>query len=97
MGWLGGWDVALVGSSRCSCGGGGVVGPVASGGLDPVACGGDLDAEGVGEDGGGELGGELDECGSAGGSCVDAECAEAGAEPASGDGAAGEVAGEQPW
>lgn len=32
--------LALVGSSWCSCGGGGVVGPVASCGFDPVAGGG---------------------------------------------------------
>ena len=91
MGWR------RVGSSWCSCGGGGVVGPVASRVFDPVTGGGDGDAEDVGENRGGEFGGEVDESRAASGSGVDAECAEAGSESAGGDGPTGKVAGEQPW
>ncbi len=50
----------------------------------------------VGQDGGGELGGEVAERGAAPGSAVDAERAEALAEPTGGDRPAGEHAGKQP-
>jgi hypothetical protein len=53
-------------------------------------------AEQVGEDSSGELGGEVEEGGAAAGLGVDAEGSEPFAERGRGDGAAGQVAGEQP-
>ena len=56
-----------------------------------------VQAEEVGEDGGGQLGGEVEERGPASGLGVGAEGAQAVAEPGSGDRLAGQPAGEQPW
>src|SRR6266568_1530840 len=53
--------------------------------------------EKVGEDGGGWLGGEIGERGAAACHGVDAEKAQALAEPGGGDRAAWQAAGEQPW
>ena len=53
--------------------------------------------EQVGEDGGGQVGGEVDECGAAGGAGADAELAKPGTEPGGGQRPAGLAAGEQPW
>jgi hypothetical protein len=55
-----------------------------------------VQAEEVGEDGSGELGGEVEEGGAAAGLGVDAEGPEPSAERGRGDGAAGQVPGEQP-
>src|SRR6266851_2319834 len=49
-----------------------VAGPVASGLVHPVDGGGGGDAEQVGQDGGGQLGAEVGECGAAAGHGVDA-------------------------
>ena len=54
-----------------------------------------MKAEQVGEDSSGELGGEVEEGGAAAGLGVDAEGSEPFAERGRGDGAAGQVAGEQ--
>jgi hypothetical protein len=51
---------------------GGVVGPVAGGCALPVGGDFDVDAEHAGEDGGGQVGGELEQCGGAGWAGVDA-------------------------
>ncbi len=53
--------------------------------------------EKVGEDGGGQLGGEIGERGPAVRHGVDPEVAQALAEPGCGDRLAGQSAGEQPW
>ena len=55
-----------------------------------------VQAEQVGEDGGGELGGEVEEGGAAAGLGVDAQSPQASAECVRGEGAAGQVPGEQP-
>ena len=55
-----------------------------------------VQAEEVGEDRGGELGGEVEERGAAAGLGVDAEGSEPFAERGRGDRAAGQVPGEQP-
>ena len=55
-----------------------------------------MQAEEAGDDCGGELGGEVEERGPAAGLGVDAEGAQALAEPGRGDGPPGQVAGEQP-
>jgi hypothetical protein len=55
-----------------------------------------VQAEEVGEDRGGELGGEVEQRGAASGLGVDAEGSQAFAERVRGDGAAGQVPGEQP-
>ena len=55
-----------------------------------------MQAEDVGEDRGGELGGEVEQRGTAAGLGVDAEGPQAFAEPGRGDGPAGQVPGEQP-
>ena len=65
MGLSGGFGIGGVASR--------VVGPVAPGGVDPVDSGADGDAEHLGEDDGGDLGGELGLGGASSGSCVDAE------------------------
>ena len=53
---------------------GGVAGPVASGLACPVHCCGGVEVEQLGEHGGGELDGEVEEGGSATGLGVDTEC-----------------------
>ena len=55
-----------------------------------------VQAEEVGEDRSGELGGEIEQRGTAPGLGVDADGPQAFAEPGWGDGAAGQVPGEQP-
>ena len=55
-----------------------------------------MQAEQVGEDGGGELGGEVEEGGASAGLGEDAEGPEPSAECVGGDGASGQVPGEQP-
>lgn len=94
-----GWFVAaggLLGGCDIGGSGGRVVGPVTAGGVDPVNCCPDGDAEHVGENHGGDLGGEL---GLSGPSCcsgVDAEDREALTESQGGDRSAGQMTGEQP-
>ena len=56
----------------------------------------DVDAEHAGEDGGGQVGGELEQGGGAGSAGVDAELAEPFGHAEGADGAAGLTAGEQP-
>src|SRR5689334_10213126 len=73
-----------------------IAGPVASSLVHPLGGGRLVQAEEVGEDGGGELGGEVEEGGAAAGLGVDAEGSQAFAERGGGDGGAGQVAGEQP-
>lgn len=75
---------------------GGVGGPVSAGGSLPFDGDGDVDAEGAGEDRGGQLGGELEECGRAGLCEPDAEFAEPFAHGPGADRAAGLASGEQP-
>ena len=70
-----------------------IAGPVASGLVHPLGGSVLVQAEEVGEDGGGELGGEVEEGGAAAGLGVDAECPEPSAERGRGDGAAGQVTG----
>ena len=55
-----------------------------------------MQSEEVGQNCGGELGGEVEEGGAASGLGVDADAPETLAEPGCGDGAAGQVPGEQP-
>jgi hypothetical protein len=55
-----------------------------------------VEAEQVGEDGGGELAGEAEQCGAAAGLGVDTDGAQADAELGWGDRPSGQVAGEQP-
>jgi hypothetical protein len=55
-----------------------------------------MQAEEIGEDRGGELGGEVEESGAVAGLGVDAEGSQPFAERGRGDGAAGQVPGEQP-
>jgi len=55
---------------------GGVGGPVAGGGPLPGARDGDVDAEQAGQDGGGQVGGELEQSGGAGLAGADAELAQ---------------------
>jgi hypothetical protein len=59
---------------------GGVGGPVSGGGFLPGDGDGDVDAEHVGEDGGGQVGGELEQGGGAGLTGADADLAQALAE-----------------
>ena len=75
---------------------GGVGGPVAGGGALPGDGDGDVDAEHAGQDGGGQVGGELEQRGGAGLAGVDAELAESFGELVGADRAAGLPAGEQP-
>ena len=75
---------------------GGVAGPVSGGDLLPADGGVDADAERSGEDGGGDLGGELEQRGAAGLVRADAEPIQSEFEPLGADGAAGLAAGEQP-
>jgi hypothetical protein len=57
---------------------------------------GDVNAKYPGEDRGGQVGGELEQCGGAGLAGVEAELAESLGELVGADGAAGLAAGEQP-
>src|SRR5512133_3973461 len=70
-----------------------MAGPVASGLVRPLGGSVLVQAEEVGEDGSGELGGEVEEGGAAAGLGVDAEGPEPFAERGRGDGAAGEQPG----
>src|SRR6266496_4088116 len=56
----------------------------------------DVDAERAGQDGGGQLGGELEQGGGAGLGGADSEAAQALGQPVAADGPAGLAAGEQP-
>ena len=74
----------------------GVARPVAAGLVHPAdGCGG-VQAEEVGQDGRGNLGCEVGECGPPSGLGRDAEGSEPFCEPGRGDGAAGQQPGEQP-
>ena len=76
---------------------GGVVGPVACGGALPGHGDGDVDAEHAGEDGGGQVGGELEQRGGAVSGGLESELAESLGECVRADRAPGLPAGEQPW
>src|ERR1035441_8635461 len=73
-----------------------VSGPVAGGGALPGDGDADVDAEHAGEDGGGQVGGELEQCGRARLAGVDADLAQAFGELEGADRLAGLAAGEQP-
>jgi hypothetical protein len=75
---------------------GGVAGPVSGGDLLPADGGVDADAERSGEDGRGDLGGELKQCGAACLAGADAESVQSEFESFGAEGAAGLAAGEQP-
>jgi hypothetical protein len=75
---------------------GGVGRPVAGGGALPGNGDGDVDAEQAGQDGGGQVGGELEQRGGAGLAGSDAELAQAFGELEGADRLAGLPAGEQP-
>ncbi|KMV13521.1 hypothetical protein ACT16_23950 [Mycobacterium heckeshornense] len=75
---------------------GGVVRPVPAGGVGPVGSSGGVDAEQVGEDGGGDGGGQLEHRCAVAGLGVNAEPAEACSEPRWRDRLCGKVSGEQP-
>ena len=87
--WGGGWPVA---AADLGC----VGGPVTGGGALPGDSDGDVDAEHPGEYCGGQVGGELEQCGGAGLSGPDAELAQALGQPERADGPSGLTAGEQP-
>jgi hypothetical protein len=89
----GDWSSLVIVVSGELCG---VVGPVTAGVAHPADRGGGCQVQQVGEDGGGELGGELQECGATAGLGVDAEFAEPGAESAGGERSTGQQSGEQP-
>jgi hypothetical protein len=74
----------------------GVGGPVAGGGALPGSGDGDVDAEHACQDGGGQVGGELEQGGGAGLAGVDAVLAEAFGEAVGADRASGLPAGDQP-
>lgn len=76
--------------------GGQVAGPVASGALDPSDGGVDVQAEQVGEDGGGQVRGEVDQRGAAGGAGLDAVGVQLADEPVDAEVPAGHLAREQP-
>lgn len=75
---------------------GGVGGPVARG--EALPCDGDVgvDSEGAGEDGGGDLGGELEERGAAGLAGTDAEVGEPLGQARGADRPSGLASGEEP-
>src|SRR6202171_6278875 len=73
---------------------GGVVGPVACGGALPGHGDGDVDAEHAGEDGGGQVGGELEQRGGAVSGGLESELAESLGECVRADWAPGLPAGE---
>lgn len=75
---------------------GGVVGPVAGGGALPCGGDADVDAEHPGEHCGGQVCGQLEQCGGTGGSGVDTDPAKAFGEVSGGDGLSGLTAGKQP-
>ena len=75
---------------------GGVAGPVAAGSALPLDGDVDVDAERAGQDGGGQLGGELEQGGGAGLGRADPEAAQALGQPVAADRPAGLAAGEQP-
>ena len=74
---------------------GGVVGPVAGGDLLPADGGVDADSECSGQDGCGDLGGELEQCCAAGLVGPDAEPVQPLLEPFGADRPAGPASGEQ--
>src|SRR6266699_704005 len=76
---------------------GGIAHPVAGGGALPGDGDVYVDAEHAGEDGGGELGGELEQGGGAGWAGADADLVEAFVELAGADRLAGASAWQQPW
>ena len=75
---------------------GGIGGPVTGGQALPGDGGTGADAEGPGEDGGGDLGGELEQCRAAGLAGADPERVQPLGESRSADRLAGLPAGEQP-
>src|SRR6266568_9084929 len=88
--WRHGWGVAAADF-------GGVGGPVSGGGALPGDGDRDMDAEHPGEHGGGQVGGELEQCGGAGLAGADADLAEPFGQLLRADGPSGLAAGEQPW
>ena len=76
---------------------GGVVGPVACGGALPGHGDGDVNAEHAGEDGGGQVGSEMEQRGGAVSGGLESELAESLGECVRADRAPGLAAGEQPW
>jgi hypothetical protein len=70
--------------------------PVRSGVVCPADCGGRVDAEGVGEHGGGDLGGETGEGSPAGGPDGDADGVDPRGQPLGGYRLSGQQPGEQP-
>lgn len=71
-----------------------VAGPVSSGALDPSDGGVDVQAKQVGEDGGGQVGGEVDQCCAAGDTGLDAVRVELADESVGAQVLAGHLAGE---
>jgi hypothetical protein len=74
----------------------GVGGPISGGCSLPGDGDGDVDAEQAGQDGGGQVGGELEQCGGAGLAGIDAVLAEALGQTVGADQASGLAAGKQP-
>lgn len=76
---------------------GGVGGPVTGGCALPCGGDADVDAEGAGQDRGGQVGGELEEGGGSSSAGLDAELAQSFDHPEGAEVLSGSSAGEQPW